>query len=247
MDVNLNFPELREPYATALREAVAHAFTRTRPIGIVASGTIIRGNPDASSDIDLYVIHGAPWRQRVQRWFNGVPCEMFINPPRAVEQYFDEERADGRPHTAHMLATGFVVLNTSPVVDQLLERARAIVNEPPNYSAFHTTMTRYGAATLFEDALDIAERDAATAAMLLDKAVLAALDLFFIARNLPVPRNKELLAVMHTLDAAAGDAALAYYTLATWPNKFSAASILFNSVIGARGFFEWESEPQVVA
>lgn len=47
------FPGLREPYATALRDAVAFALTRTQPIGIVAAGTIIRGNPDRSSDIDL--------------------------------------------------------------------------------------------------------------------------------------------------------------------------------------------------
>jgi hypothetical protein len=39
------FPELPEPYDSALREAVAYVLDRVEPLGIIASGTIVRGNP----------------------------------------------------------------------------------------------------------------------------------------------------------------------------------------------------------
>ncbi len=70
---------LAEPYALALQQALAFCHERTDPFGIVASGSIVRGTGDANSDLDIYVLHAHPWRQRVQRCFNGVPCEIFIN------------------------------------------------------------------------------------------------------------------------------------------------------------------------
>jgi hypothetical protein len=237
----VRFPDLREPYATALREAVAFVLTRTEPIGIVASGTIIRSNPDASSDLDIYIIHRQPWRQRVQRWFNGVPCELFFNPPDAIEGYFIEEHADGRPLTAHMLATGAPVLNDDPAVDALIARAQQMMATPLRCDDFGLRMARYGAATLFEDALDVAERDEATATLLLDKAVSAALEYAFRSRGLFVPRHKDLLRILADLDARSSDAARRFYTSATWEERLVAATIIMDVVIGVRGFFEWES------
>src|SRR5262252_3559240 len=105
------WPELGEPYADALRQAVAFVLVETDPVGIVATGTVIRGEAHPASDIDLYVLHDAPYRRRVQRFFAGVPTEIFINPAQAVRSYFRDEHRTGRRITAHMLATGFVVLD----------------------------------------------------------------------------------------------------------------------------------------
>ena len=55
------------------------------------------------------MIHRGSFRQRVQKFFSGVPAEIFVNPPSGIEKYFTEEHAVRRPLTAHMLATGFVV------------------------------------------------------------------------------------------------------------------------------------------
>jgi hypothetical protein len=239
--MSLHYPDLREPYATALREAVAFIHTRAQPVGIIASGSIIRGTPDASSDLDLCVIHRQAWRQRVQRWCNGVPCEMFFNPPGLIEGYLAEEHAEGRPMTAHMLATGVVVFEGDPVVSDLIARAKDWLTKPPHYDDFGLRMARYTAATLFEDALDVAERDPATATMLLDKAVSTALEYAFRSRDLLVPRNKDLLRSLSDLDMSASEAATCFYTSATWEQRLSAAAIIMDAVIGARGFFEWES------
>src|SRR5689334_128618 len=90
------WPDLSPPYDAALRDAVSYAFEVAEPIAIIATGTIIRGTAQASSDLDVYVIHAAPFRRRVQRFFRGVPAEIFINPPHAVRLYFREEHSGAR-------------------------------------------------------------------------------------------------------------------------------------------------------
>jgi hypothetical protein len=47
------FPDLPALYSGALRQAVAYILGVTEPLGIVASGTILRGNPSPSSDLDI--------------------------------------------------------------------------------------------------------------------------------------------------------------------------------------------------
>ena len=51
------WPDLPAPYDAALREATADVFEVAEPIGIIATGTIIRGTAHAASDLDVYVIH----------------------------------------------------------------------------------------------------------------------------------------------------------------------------------------------
>ena len=80
-----NWPKLAEKYDIALRMAINYILENYKPIGIIASGTIICGTPDKSSDLDIYVIHNESFRQRLQKYFNGVPAEIFINPPFQVE------------------------------------------------------------------------------------------------------------------------------------------------------------------
>ena len=48
------FPELPEPFASALRDLVDWVEARFDVIGLLASGTIVRGTPDPSSDFDIY-------------------------------------------------------------------------------------------------------------------------------------------------------------------------------------------------
>lgn len=99
----LQYPVLPDQYATALREAVDFVFARFVPCAVVAAGTIVRGTPSPSSDLDVYVLHHAPTHQRIQRFFSGVPAEIFVNPPAQVESYLEEEAREGRPITARAL------------------------------------------------------------------------------------------------------------------------------------------------
>lgn len=240
------FPPLDEPYRTALREAVDFITARYDPLGIVASGTIVRGSPGPSSDLDLYVIHAAPWRQRVQRRFNGVPAEIFVNPPGQVRRYLESQRREGRPITAHMLATGVVVLDRDPVVEDLRRAAREALAQPPDPPAWALRFKRYMIATAFEDGTDVADSDPLSADMILHVAVREMLRYRFLSANRPIPRDKDLLRDLETLAAPLGALARAFYGAETFAGRRVLAGQIADAVIETRGFFEWESDPQDV-
>lgn len=238
------WPDLPPPYGAALRQAVTWALARFDAVGIIAAGTIVRGSPDRASDLDLFVIHHAPVRQRIQRFFHGVPAEIFVNPPASVRQYFAAEQERGRPSAAHMVATGHVVLERDPVIRQLRAEAEKRLRTPSPLSAEDAVQGRYMAATLLEDALDVAERDPATAGLLLAQAVTAMLHFHFRAAGLFIPRAKDLLRVLSELDPELGAEAVRFFTAAAFAERLAAAEAVADRTIGTRGFFEWESPPE---
>jgi predicted nucleotidyltransferase len=241
-----SFPDLNLPYAQALRQAVTLILEQYTPIGIIAAGSILRGSPDPTSDLDLYVIHTAPFRQRLQRFFNGVPAEIFVNPPAQVERYFAEEQADGRPITAHMLATGFVILATDPLVEQLRSRAHQLLTQPPTWSETQLTWVRYLAGNLYEDGLDMAGRDPASAQVFLSRAVIAMLEYFFRSHGMFLPRSKELLDRLAQADPALGQAARRFFTSGDFSERLRLAEQIADVTVGVHGFFEWDSAPEEV-
>ena len=244
------WPALPERYAVALRDAVAFALSETDPVGVVAAGTVVRGAPHPSSDLDLYVIHEAPLRRRVQRYFGDpalgepVPAEIFINPPAAVRRYFADEHADGRPFTAHMLATGFTVFAEGPDLDALRSEAAGWLARPSVPTAAEAVRTRYAAATRLEDASDVAADDPETAVMLAGLAVFAMLEFSCQTSLGAVPRGKDLIARVASLDPVLGDLARRVFSDAPAVVRLEAAAQVADRTVGVRGFFEWDSGPE---
>lgn len=240
------WPALSAPYDQALHEVVEFILSHFEVSGIIASGTIIRGNPDPQSDLDVYAIHKAPYRQRIQKFFNDVPVEIFVNPVSAIERYFVEENKAGRPLTAHMLATGFVIMETDGIVTELRKRAQVLLTEPFNIDTERITIARYMIATLFEDAVDVAHRDPATANMLLSQAVAEMLKFFFTQSGRFIPRHKDILAAVHGVENDVGEMAMSFFGTADIVDRLRFAEKIADKTIGVRGFFEWESAPEKV-
>jgi hypothetical protein len=215
-------------------------------VGIIAAGSILRRTPHPSSDLDIYVLHLAPFRQRLQKFFNGVPAEIFVNPPAAVEGYFTSEQASARPITAHMLVNGFVILDQHPLVEQLRQRARDLLATPPSLTPAQHTWKRYWASNLLEDAEDVAAHDPQTAQIFLAQAVFAMLQYYFEAQGRFIPRTKELLVRMDDLDSRLASLAREFYSSGDFTTRLSAAEQIADRTVGLRGFFEWESEPEQV-
>jgi hypothetical protein len=232
-------PALPSPYAEALSEAVEYILARYEVLGLLACGTIVAGKPDANSDLDLFVVHGKPQRQRVQKRFNGVATEIFVNPPATIRHYFAEEVT--RPSTAHMLANGWLLIDRHSVTEELIAEAHSWLATPPNLSDTQLTMRRYLAADTFENAQDIAQRDPANASLLLHQAVQAMIDYSFLAANQPLPRSKERLAVLAKLEPALGDLARRYYDAEEIRGRLVLATEIAERTIQAIGFFEWET------
>lgn len=237
------WPVLSEPFATALRHAVDFILQELEPVGIVATGTIIRGTAHANSDLDLYVVHLASHRRRIQRFFDGVPTEILINPPAAVRRYFTEEDRDGRRLTAHMLATGTVIFRNNTVVDELRAEAAQWLAKATRLSDFERISTRYTIGAQLEDALDVLSTDDATAAMLLSDAVLAMLEYLCKAEHGQIPRRKDLVVQLAAEHADVADRAAAFFRASRLPERAQLAMEIADLTIGARGFFAWDSGP----
>src|SRR5688500_2167996 len=118
------------PYDRALAQLEIHVRATYAPRGIVVSGSIVRGEAGPTSDLDVCVIHDEPWRLREQRRFEGVPVEIFVNPPEQIRRYFASEHDEGRPCTAHMFATGEALSPLDPAVDDLIREAHEWLKRP---------------------------------------------------------------------------------------------------------------------
>ena len=236
------FPELPTRYDRSLREAVAFILERFEPLGIIASGSIVRGVPDERSDHDINVLVPGDKRIRIQRFFNAVPVEIFVNPLAALERYFANDARDNRPITAHMIATGFVVLDRDPAVETLRGLAAEYLERPTEVDDAQLTWLRYASALRYEDAIDVLDSDPDTASLLLASAVVEMLRFVFFAVNgRPVPRWKEMLECAEEADPEAGALLRRFFREPRLEGRVRIVGELFDRSVGSRGFFEWES------
>lgn len=241
------WPDLPEKCLSALKNSLEYVLT-TYPsvVGVIASGTIVRGTPDQSSDLDIYVIHTDKYRQRVQKFFSGVPAEIFVNPPSMIEQYLKEEALARRLITAHMLATGFVIIQSDPIVDTLRSKGQVQLATQPESSG-DLTVPRYMIASLFEDAIDCRKRDRSTSRMILSQAVEQMMRHAFVKCGKYLPRQKDLLSEVAKLNRELGTFCNRFFRTNCFRTQVKTAAAIADHVLGVRGFFEWKSNPEQVA
>lgn len=243
-----SWPTLAEPHATALREAVAYVVERFHPSAIVAAGSVLRGEGDQSSDLDLYAIRRGSERQRASVRIGVVPVEVFVNPPEQIRRYFHAEAAAGRPVAAHMLATGAVVYRNgdSAILDELRAEATALLDRGPTIEPDMLTQKRYLAADLFDDATDVIDSDPDAASLLLDRAVEDAIRCLFWERGRWQPKGKHLLKQLDALDPPVARLARAFTQVSVIGGRHDLAREIVRRCTGATGFFEWETAPERV-
>ena len=242
-------PPLPARYRAALEAAVGFTVDRWQPVGILASGSIVRGNPGPESDLDIFVLHQEPVRQRVQKRFEGVPAELFVNPPEQIRRCFEQERRDGRgrPSTVHMFATGVAVRDPEGIVARLQQEAQDVWTAGPEVTDQILTAKRYAVACWLEDALDIRTTDPEMCAALLSTAVLEAVRFRYWLARLWQPRQKELLDALVALDPTLAELARRFQRAAALDERVALAREVVARSAGETGFFEWESAVETVA
>jgi predicted nucleotidyltransferase len=241
---NCDFPTLPTNYDVALRAAVSFVLASFKPVGIIASGTILRGNPDASSDIDLWVVHLEPMRQRLQKFFNAVPVEIFVNPPWTIQTYFAHDQSNARPISAHIMATGHVIVATDPIVAELRQKAEWLLTQPPDLNEEFITRAKYEAATHFEDSVDIAFRNPLGASMMLSQSLVEMMRFAFLQSRRFIPRDKDLLEEFGILHRELSEKVRAFFQTSDCQERVTLATELADGILGTRGFFEWTSVPE---
>lgn len=232
---------LQPRHRQAIAEILAWVPSIVEPAGVVVSGSIVRGNPGPSSDLDVVILHDGAWRRRVQRRFHGVPAELFFNSRAWLLHAIHSEADAGRPVMAHMLATGALVVDARGDMAALQRLASERLQRGASLDAQALTRERYAAATLVEDALDfIAAPDAADAVQAGALAVAALVAYDNLRQGRFLPRPKERLARLAQADPAL--ATLLGQAL-TGPGQraHEALRAAAERVLGVIGFFEWDS------
>jgi len=243
LNVVLTIPDLPAPYGKALKECSRGLLDRYDVIAILAAGTIIRGTADPRSDLDVFVLHRGNFRQRLQEWHLGVPCEIFLDPPERITKLFESDTAGRLSSTAHIFASGKAIYDPEHLLPALKETAEQILLKTPGpVSELSTIKTKYFAASMFEDALDLAERDPEQGAMLLGMAVWELIKCKVWIEPGWWPRAKDLPARFRELDPEGADLAALATSAPNLEVRLEAARRLCLRVTGAEGFFEWTGE-----
>lgn len=229
-------------YTIALDKALTWVRKHFKPVAIIVTGSIIRGNPDLNSDFDIYVIHQDTFRQRIQKYFDGIPCEIFVNNFKHVYNYLEQEHKDNRPVTAHMISTGKVIEGADNLeLQKLIQSAKEFLLQSPPLPDIKRINTRYAIATLFEDATDVKDTDALTSTYFLNKLVSDIIDYTFRNNGIPMPRPKERIMYLEQNYPDIGKLVTDYYRTESFHDKYNIAKTLVEGTVGEYGFFEWDS------
>jgi nucleotidyltransferase-like protein len=233
------------PFDRALAELEAHVLATWKPLGVVVSGSIVRGEAGPTSDLDVCIVHDEPWRVRDQRRFAGVPVELFVNPPAQIRRYFASEHDEGKPSTAHMFATGEVLgvppRAPHPVIAELVREARDWLARPLAFAPAQLAALRYGPIDALDDARDTIADDPTTAHLLLASAVSDIIGYAFLGRGRFLPRRKRRVAALAEIDRPAAE------LVRRWATQRSAEALatveaLARRVLGVDTFFDWTSD-----
>ncbi len=240
-----HFPNLNEPFATALREVVAYAIEHYNPIGIIGAGSVMRGEGDLTSDIDLYVIFEGNFRQLEHKFFNDVPCQLFCNPPQMMPRYFEEERArlNNGPTTAHMMVSGIVILDRDPRIEQIRKDAKKALALPPKPNKDMLELMRYHAVSALENMLDVRESDPDMAMLEICNALPDMLHYYFLKQGQYVPRHKDTIKQIRQDDPELAQLIHSLFT-ADMESRYDILLQIADKTIEIRGFYEyaWRNE-----
>ena len=233
---------MNDNHKIALNEALAWVSLNFNPIGIIVTGSIVRGNPDLNSDFDIFVIHEDSYRQRIQKYFNGVPCEIFINNFDHVYGYFEKEFENNRPVTAHMISTGKLILGEdNPGIKKLIRNAQEFLLKAPLMTESKITRMKYAISTLFEDATDAKETDPLTSTYFLNKLISDIIDYIFLINGTAYPRPKERIKYLEANYPDIGKLVAGYYGAENFRDRYEIGKSLVAKTTGEYGFFEWDS------
>jgi hypothetical protein len=229
------------PFDAAALEIERHVRATYKTHGIVIAGSIVRGEAGPMSDLDVFIVHAEPWRLRDQKRFNGVPTELFVNPPERIRGYFKTEHQEGRPSTAHMLTTGELLAGADDVALELVREAHDWMARPLDVTDAMLTSMRYMIVDGLDDARDAMPHDPAAAMLLLATSVRESVGYAFWQRRLLQPRRKDLTRSLAAIDPAAADLVRAFAT-ASGDAALQIAIAIAQHTLGVDSFFEWTSD-----
>lgn len=173
--------DIMKPYNQVIEQVVTNIRRElgSELLGILLVGSLAYGVPRPHSDVDLFIVIRASWRQRRAFLVNGVEVEMFINPVHQVRAEFQDTDA---PATIAMFAQGRILYDPEGVIGQLAQEAQHIWHSPRpavvagTYEHFYL---RYAPVELLKDAQDLLGVDEEAALYVIFTAFQSALNTYY--------------------------------------------------------------------
>ena len=125
------------------------------------TGSLVRGEATAGSDLDLIVLYAQlPRARRESFMFEDMPVEVFLHDPETLGWYFNADLEAGRPGMHHMVADGRILGPRPAIAKRLRAQARAgLAAGPPPLKPEQLDLFRYHITDRINDLRD--ERDPA--------------------------------------------------------------------------------------
>jgi hypothetical protein len=94
-------------------------------VAALVCGSYVTGKPSTRSDIDIHIIlkDEVEWRERGNQYVNGFLIEYFINPPRQIRKYFEEDYNDNSTMSMVQFITGKVLFDDLGIINILKSEA----------------------------------------------------------------------------------------------------------------------------
>lgn len=117
-------------WKVALEEFLKDWKDRCDVVGALVCGSYITGNPSKRSDIDVHLIlsEDADWRERGNQVVHGFLIEYFVNPPRQIRKYFDEDFHSRRTMSMVQFMTGHTLFDKTGIISKLKIEAQKWLN-----------------------------------------------------------------------------------------------------------------------
>ena len=222
----------------ALAAAMADITADPEVVGVLFTGSVQQGRPQASSDLDLYLVTHKDHYWRATRRYEGVVTELFIN--NVASMKWRITRPDEVASVAGF-ATGEVLLDRTGEMAELQAIARARWEAgPPGFSDGQVQMLRYALTDLADDLDDVADDPVAgrvQGAALVAKAV----DGFCKLNRHWGDKAKRLVAYIADRDPILGRLLEAYYGQGLSPATAQEIVDYVLAPVGGR-LTEWESD-----
>jgi predicted nucleotidyltransferase len=154
--------QMKRTWEDALEEFLLDFKDQDDVLAAVVCGSYITGNPTKRSDIDVHIIlsETSTWRERGNKIIDGYLIEYFMNPPRQIRKYFEEDYRDYRSMSMVQFITGRVIFDKSGITKQLIEEAKVWKDRKyTELPAIMKEIKKYGIWDSYDNLLDCYEEN----------------------------------------------------------------------------------------
>ena len=212
-----------EAALSAARECFATRFSGASHMFV--SGSIMRGEGNDFSDIDLVVIYPKLARAwRVSFVMDGFPVEAFVHDAETLAYFFEKDMESGAPVIVDMVANGVIVGVGSELANAMQQHARIVLGEGPKPLAGESYDTmRYFLSDLADDLR--ADRPANEIAAIAAQLYPRLIDLILLGRNQWTGKGKWGPRLLKRFDPTLAEIAATAFTDAVHGNQAALLSL----------------------